>query len=376
MTKKQKTKPQLLAEALGTTSEEAKLFGDQVNQCLLRSGHQVASFIKMCEVIRSNPDLRENPRAVAEALQNRSTPRPDMGGTGLLPKASSERRVQGNGRISPTASVRLHLNDIDETDVAQATVKLLARLQETGNAVVQQGPRVTAPKLAQAHTPKPSPDEAKIRQFVEDRGIQHLVHLTTMENLRGICREQAILSVTQLKRRNLVFQAFDTSRLDGHLDFINCSIGYHNFHMFYAAVAKNNSHDVILLVRPDYLWLPETRFCPYNAATGGGRYVGSGYEALVGMYQECVEDKVGPHTRANKPEWLPTNIQAEVLVYQRIPIEHIMQVVVRYPGGKGDVASAGWTGKVIVDPASFMYRDTWISKTPRPPSTIDLLLDL
>ena len=366
MAKKQKSKPQLLAEALGTTSEKAKQFGDQVNQHLARGGHSQEPFTKICEVIRANPGRDWNANAVADALRNPKTTLSNLPSAGASPKLSNVVRVPVADKSLPSGSVRLRLSETDEAEVPQLRQRLSAIVDEREVTDGRSDPKTALREPTAASTPTHSPDAPKIRQFVADRKISYLVHLTKMENFRGICRAGAILSVNELKLINLAYEAFDTSRLDGHLDFINCSIGYHNFHMFYGAVSKSRTHDVLLLVRPDYLWFSETRFCSVNAATRRGAYVGSGFAALTDMYADRVDDNVGSQIRDGKPEWLPTSIQAEVLVYQSIPIEDILSVVLRDAAYVSMVRQAGWTGKVTAQMELFDYQESWLSRTHRP----------
>jgi len=82
-----------------------------------------------------------------------------------------------------------------------------------------------------------------------------------------------------------------------------------------------------LLIKPDFLWTPGTKFCPCNAATARGAYIGEGYDAFMSLFAEEV-----PGVRFTRPQThlpcVPTNIQAEVLIPDPIPLDAIIGIAV------------------------------------------------
>jgi hypothetical protein len=206
-----------------------------------------------------------------------------------------------------------------------------------------------------------APEADQIQEYVRQRGIKNLVHLTRIKNLLNICLARGILSVAQLKERGINFVPFDSARYDGYTRYVNCSISYYNFHMF-SSLVNSREGLALLYIRPEYLWKKDTHFCPMNAATNSGKHVVAGFPALMALFGDVVEDKTGRQTRARKPEWLPTNIQAEVLVPNSIALEDVLEIVVRSGEAERAVRAAGWQGEVRIAINDFCYRDEWIAR--------------
>ncbi len=119
----------------------------------------------------------------------------------------------------------------------------------------------------------------------------------------------------------------DLLRLDGKKDFINCSIQYPNF-WYYNKIKDNNpifEDWCILYIDPLVITYDTTEFCSVNAATAHGAYIESGYDAFADMYSNkiCVNGKYDRFRPKNKLLNVPTDDQAEVLVYKNIPRKYI-----------------------------------------------------
>lgn len=207
--------------------------------------------------------------------------------------------------------------------------------------------------------------ERQIRAFVQLRGIQRVLHLTRIENLPGIIEAQGILSRQSLDGWDTArrFKRFDMDRLDGRRAHVNCSISYYNMQMFYGLVHKERIPIALCVIKPDCLWHPDTLFSPINAATNAGARVRSGLAGLQSLFAERVIDKKGAQTREMKPSELPTCIQAEVLVYDRVPLNDIMEILVQDSLGKQKVRAAGWDGLILVSPQDFEYRSKWYNRS-------------
>ena len=84
---------------------------------------------------------------------------------------------------------------------------------------------------------------------------------------------------------------------------------------------------VVLIIKPDFLWTRGTKFCPCNAATARGAYVGDGYDAFSSLFAETVPRL--PFTRPGTHlACAPTSIQAEVLVPDPISLDEITAIAV------------------------------------------------
>jgi hypothetical protein len=210
-----------------------------------------------------------------------------------------------------------------------------------------------------------APDAEQIKQFVSERGIKRLVHLTTFENLKGITTTGAILSRRILDANGLAYAPFDSNRIDRRCDCVNLSITYYNFYMFYGLVCHSDTPCALLHIKPDGLWKMGTLFSPVNAARNRGAYLTSGMEGLKALYADQVCDKGVVQDRQNKPLSLPTHIQAEVLVPDGIPLQDIIEIAVRDNADAAGLKASGWKGKVEVNGSLFVWQDSWFNKPPR-----------
>jgi hypothetical protein len=177
-----------------------------------------------------------------------------------------------------------------------------------------------------------------IKQEVESRAITRLCHFTPSRNLVHILTgTTGILATKKLQTdERSVFTPTDLQRLDRHEGYICCSIEYPNAWYFDKAKSKDELHElfkdwVILFINPKYLWLPGTRFCPRNAASGYGNLVAEGKEAFLSMFNQSVPGAYNrTRTRSNTHlACCPTDNQAEVLIPDTISIGDILAVAVK-----------------------------------------------
>ncbi len=168
-----------------------------------------------------------------------------------------------------------------------------------------------------------------IKREAELRGITRLCHFTPSRNLVHILTgETGILATKNLEAsERSVFTPTDLQRLDRHENYICCSIEYPNVFYFNTAKSRDKLFKdwVVLLIKPEYLWLAGTKFCPRNAASGSGSYISEGEKAFLEMFYQSV----GRFSRGSKHLIsCPTDNQAEVLVSDRIAIEDILAIAV------------------------------------------------
>lgn len=187
-----------------------------------------------------------------------------------------------------------------------------------------QGSPVAAPSTA-GHV---SPEVSEIRRIVEARGITCLVHFTRLQSLKRIIDDGAILSTRQLEamgRRNV---RNDDKRVDGHLGYVCCSITVPNKYVLREFREKNPANEwVVLYLSIESLCLSTTKFCPVNAAKDGGQHIGQGLDAFNSMFAEEVPSgRCWPRSQGRSPRNCPTDVQAEVMVRDRIPAHHIIRI--------------------------------------------------
>jgi hypothetical protein len=177
--------------------------------------------------------------------------------------------------------------------------------------------------------------DLEIRHECINLGISRLCHFTPSRNLAHIIAGRlGILATARLENseRN-VFNATDLNRLDGHKNHICCSIEYPNGWYFSSTRSAEQLFKdwVVLLIKPDYLWQPDTLFCARNAAAGYGRYIQAGIAGFRLLYESSVIG-AGNRTIRRGPKHLPTcptDNQAEVLIPDCIRLSDVFGIVVQ-----------------------------------------------
>ncbi len=174
---------------------------------------------------------------------------------------------------------------------------------------------------------------SKIRQEVQRRGITRLCHFTQSRNLSHILGDcPGILSRQSLEQADLPHNPTDPDRWDGHNDLVCCSLEFPNVYYFQVAQGRDRLFRdwVVLLIKPDFLWQSGTLFCPCNAARDKGAYIQAGYKAFLSLFDS--KDTRGQQPIRRSPYHLqraPTNLQAEILVPDPIPLDCIQTIVVK-----------------------------------------------
>lgn len=172
----------------------------------------------------------------------------------------------------------------------------------------------------------------EIEQEVKRRGISRLCHFTPSRNLVHILTgEVGILATKHLREsERSVFTPTDLERWDRHEGHICCSVQYPNAWYFAKAQADEKLFKdwVVLLIDSKYLWQDGVRFCPRNAAAGGGIYVTEGFTGFLSLFADRVEGAYGKARlrQRNHPLCCPTDDQAEVLVPDRIELADILAI--------------------------------------------------
>ena len=170
-----------------------------------------------------------------------------------------------------------------------------------------------------------------IQQECNVRGITRLCHFTQSRNLAHIFGDQyGVCSTKTLQDCDMPHNPTDPDRYDGRDNLVCCSIEYPNAYYF----VKVREHDrlfkdwVVLLIDPSHLWQPETCFCPCNAARRRGAYIRSGIGGFRSLYAAT-----SPGITFSRPSGhlaaAPTDIQAEALIPDPIPLTSIIGIAVQ-----------------------------------------------
>lgn len=167
-----------------------------------------------------------------------------------------------------------------------------------------------------------------MKSIVEEYGIRYLVHFTRANNLESIF-QNGLLSVEELNKRGLKYDKNDDYRFDGCMNAISLSIEFPNYRMFYKYREQNQNVDwVVLGIKRDILWEKTCAFCSDNAASS--TISSSSLQERMGVdaFKRLYEDYPGKPSRKELglDKAIPTNPQAEVLVFDKIETEYIWGV--------------------------------------------------
>jgi hypothetical protein len=177
-------------------------------------------------------------------------------------------------------------------------------------------------------------DSQKIKELVGDRNISRLCHFTQSRKLSHILSNpRGILSTKELlKVAPDLVDITDPERLDGHPDYICCSIEFPN--SWYLVKAKSRDplfkEWVILFLDPSILWRYNVLFCPRNAAAEHGSLIRGGYDGFKSIFADEVSGAGGIKRKrtAGMLNCCPTDDQAEVMVEKEITRDNIIAIAV------------------------------------------------
>lgn len=189
----------------------------------------------------------------------------------------------------------------------------------------------------------------QIKKQVEKRDIKFLVHFTHINNVDSIL-EHGIMPRLEtewlnqsLEERRFVFP--DHYRAD-RKNASCLSIMFPNNEMLWHKRQQYPNEDwVFLLLKPDVLWECDCAFYPTNAASRGVRQqpvekfkTATAFEAMFAdlVIKETINGKQEIRRIGLRP-YLPTDVQAEVLVFNTIPPSYITECYLHW--NLGDIDS-------------------------------------
>ena len=192
----------------------------------------------------------------------------------------------------------------------------------------------TAPDPAATQEKGKSQNSAsQIQQICAERGITTLIHFTRIENLQSIL-QQGLLGRSHLETRGQDFLFNDADRADWHPEANCLSISFPNYQMFWRIRRETkeikkvkDSQWIVLLLDAKVLWELDCAFCQDNAA----RKVVSRTSLEDRKRPDTLEAMFGDfynirHQDLLIPKNYPTHPQAEVLVFDPIPVRYIKAI--------------------------------------------------
>ena len=172
----------------------------------------------------------------------------------------------------------------------------------------------------------------RIQRECQRRGITRLCHFTQSRNFAHILGDcGGILSKKHLQEADLPHNPTDGNRWDGCDDLVCCSVEFPNVYYFSRVRTKDRLFKdwVVLMIKPHFLWMPGTKFCPTNAATARGAHIGDGCESFLSLFDSTVPGIPFDRRPESRLLCAPTNIQAEVLVTGPIRLDNTTAIAVR-----------------------------------------------
>lgn len=169
---------------------------------------------------------------------------------------------------------------------------------------------------------------SKIERIVKKRGIKFLLHFTRVENIEGILKH-GLLPRTQYEQYGISPLVADEERLDYCLEATSLSISFPNYKMFYQCRMDNpDDRWAVLALKPAILWEKDCAFCAENAAKNSVVAIPVEDRKTPDAFERMFAEAEGKPTRSamQLEDSLPTNPQAEVLVFGRIEPEFVIGV--------------------------------------------------
>lgn len=167
-----------------------------------------------------------------------------------------------------------------------------------------------------------------IRNIVADRQITHLMHFTKIDNADSIL-SRGLIPRADLQQNNIPFQYNDVYRFDNCLNATCLSVSFPNYKMFYPFRCNNANQDwIVIRLRPDILWEKDCAFCNTNAACNTVTAIPIQQRKRVQAFENMFQNITNMPTRetTNIPKNYTTNPQAEVLVFDSIETDYIIDV--------------------------------------------------
>ena len=201
-----------------------------------------------------------------------------------------------------------------------------------------------------------------MKSFMERHQIDTLFHFTQASNLPNIFKYGLLPKETLLSNR-IEAEFNDHYRYDKCEDALCMSIEFPNYKMFYSLRMNDKNVDwAVLKLDASILLDFDCAYCVTNAGSAESYSLAleerKGRRAFFRLFDDY-QGKPGREEMKIKP-WFPTNPQAEVLVFDCIPLHYIdavffesRNVLREYERFTPDVI------KLKVSPSLFSYREDW-----------------
>ena len=168
-----------------------------------------------------------------------------------------------------------------------------------------------------------------MQEEVKKRSIQSLYHFTKLENIDSIMRN-GIIPRNKLDEFKVKYEFNDSVRLDFQEGASSFSIEHPNYKMFYPCRMQNKAQEwVVIGVQRNVLWDKDCAFCHENAASANVTAIPIAQRKDREAFERMFEPVNGKPSRAELKlsSNLPTNPQAEVLVFGTVESSYILALI-------------------------------------------------
>jgi hypothetical protein len=201
-----------------------------------------------------------------------------------------------------------------------------------------------------------------MEKLLIDRQIDWLMHFTNVVNLPNIFK-YGLMPRSELLTKNIKSEINDLYRYDNCQNAICTSIEFPNYQMFYSLRKENEDINwAVLLLDAKVICDFDCAFCSSNAGSEAIYTIPlkerKGKRAFMKLFDELPD---GPtRKQMGIKDWFPTNPQAEVLVFDNIPITYIEKVFFKDNKIMNEyIAKIPKEVESVVNKDVFSYRDDW-----------------
>ena len=167
----------------------------------------------------------------------------------------------------------------------------------------------------------------RLKESVEERKIEYLVHFTNLKNLKSIMTN-GIIPVGYHDKYKISACINDNSRYDKCLDASSLLISFPNYRMFYKVRINNPSERwVVILLDPSIIWKKDCAFNRTNAANNQMSSTSLQYRKTIQAFNDMFGDEK-LRKEIGLPPYFTTDPQAEILVFDIIEPDYIRKIVV------------------------------------------------
>lgn len=207
----------------------------------------------------------------------------------------------------------------------------------------------------------------QFKNFINQMEIKVLLHFTNVKNLSCIF-ENGLITRDNLSKLNCDTFINDIERYD-KTNGISLSVSFPNYKMFYCVRKDNPNEDYcVIVLDPSILYELDCGFFYTNAANRIFKEREDIIYKKINSFKDMFADKYPPerffgftHLRETMslPKSFTTDPQAEILVFEKIPLKYILGVVFENKEVMETYKKVSRKTKTIVEKSMFKYREDY-----------------